>query len=109
MSALFVYMTAADAAEAEAIGRMLVERRLAACVNVLGPVRALYWWDGAVQSGDETAFVAKTWSDRLDELAAAVREAHSYDEPCVAALPVTGGSATFLDWIRAETRPGPRD
>ena len=71
MSALFVYMTAADADEAEALGRMLVSRRLVACVNVLGPIRSLFWWDGAVRDEAEVALVAKTWDDRLDELTAA--------------------------------------
>ncbi|WP_461210736.1 divalent-cation tolerance protein CutA [Desulfocurvus sp. DL9XJH121] len=105
MPALFVYITAADEAEAASLGRMLVTRRLASCANLLGPIRSLYWWDGAVQDEAEAVLVAKTWDDRLDELVAAVREAHSYDEPCVVALPVAGGSPTFLDWIRAETRP----
>lgn len=106
MSALVVYMTAADADEAARIGRALVKRRLAACVNILGPIRSLYWWDGKVNEDGETAFIAKTWDDRLDALTQAVRELHSYDEPCVVALPVAGGSATFIDWIQGETRPG---
>lgn len=107
MPALFVYMTAADADEAQALGKMLVSKRLAACVNILGPIRSMYWWDGAVQDDAEVAFIAKTWDDRLDALTHAVREAHSYDEPCVIALPAKGGSGSFLGWIRTETRPGP--
>lgn len=106
MSALVVYMTAADADEAARIGGALVERRLAACVNILGPIRSLYWWDGKVNDDGETAFIAKTWDDRLDALTRTVRELHSYYEPCVVALPVAGGSATFIDWILGQTRPG---
>lgn len=105
MAPLVVYMTAADAEEAGRIGRELVSRRLAACVNILGPIRSLYWWNGAVRDEGEIAFIAKTWADRLDELTLAVRELHSYDEPCVLALPVAGGSRTFIDWIRDRTRP----
>lgn len=103
--AFIVYMTAADADEAARIGRLLVQRRLAACINVLGPVRSIYAWAGQVRDEGETAFIAKTWADRLDELTLAVRQAHSYDVPCVVALPLAGGSAPFLDWIREQTRP----
>ncbi|WP_028586505.1 divalent-cation tolerance protein CutA [Desulfocurvus vexinensis] len=103
--ALIVYMTAADADEAARIGRLLVQRRLAACVNVLGSVRSIYSWQGTVHDEGETAFIAKTWADRLDELILAVRQAHSYDVPCIVALPLAGGSAPFLDWIREQTRP----
>jgi len=103
--ALFVYMTAPDAAGAEAIGRMLLERRLAACVNILPAVRSLYWWNGAIESSEETAFIAKTEEDRFEALAEAVRVAHPYECPCVVALPVDRGAPDFLDWIMASTRP----
>ncbi len=105
MGACIVYMTAADADEAGRIGRMLVDSRLAACVNVLGPVTALFRWEGAVQQARETAFIAKTWDDRLPELTEAVRKAHSYEVPCIVALPLAGGDAAFIEWIREQTRP----
>lgn len=105
MSQVVVYMTASDTEEAARIGRMLVERRLAACVNVLGPIRSFYLWDGAVQDDPEVAFIAKTEDDRVAELTEAVTAAHSYDVPCVVALPVAGGHAEFLAWLRDETRP----
>jgi periplasmic divalent cation tolerance protein len=104
MSLVMVYMTAASAAEAERIGRALVERRLAACANVLGPVRSFYWWDGKVQDEAEVAFVAKTRAELVPELTAAVRAMHSYEVPCVAALPIADGNPDFLAWIEAETR-----
>lgn len=104
MAALFVYMTAAHAQEAETIGKMLVRDRLAACVNVLGPIRSFYRWDGEVQDDAEVAFIAKTEEDRLEALTEAVKKVHSYDEPCVVAMPMVGGSPSFLDWIHAETR-----
>ncbi len=101
--AVIVYMTAPDQDEAARIGKALVDARLAACVNVLGPIRSFYRWDGAVQDDPEVAFIAKTTAGRLDELTAEVRRLHSYDLPCVVALPLAGGSAAFLDWIVAET------
>ncbi|MGE4297864.1 MAG: divalent-cation tolerance protein CutA [Desulfovibrionaceae bacterium] len=103
MEPLFVYMTAADTAEAERIGRALVEARLAACVNVLPGMRSFYWWDGAVRTGDEAVLVAKTTRSRMDALTTAVQRLHSYEVPCIAALPIVDGNAAFLDWIRDET------
>ena len=102
--ALVVYMTAGDEDEAASIGKALVAKGLAACVNVLGPIRSFYRWDGEVQDDAEVAFIAKTTRARLDELTAEVDRLHSYDLPCVAALPLAGGSAAFLAWIAEQTR-----
>jgi periplasmic divalent cation tolerance protein len=104
MGALLVYLTASGPAEAEAIGRRLVEKRLAACVNILGPIRSLYWWEGKIQDEAETAFIAKTRDDLVEALIAEVKAAHSYQVPCVVALPIVAGAPDFLAWIAAETR-----
>jgi periplasmic divalent cation tolerance protein len=104
MPVVLVYMTAANADEAARIGRALVERRLAACANILGPIRSFYWWDGKVQDDAEVAFVAKTRAELVPELTAAVKAMHSYSVPCVAALPIADGNPDFLAWIEAETR-----
>ena len=108
MSESFVYMTCESSAEAESIGTVLVERRLAACVNILGGMRALCWWDGTVQKGEEVVLIAKTRTDLVDELTEAVKAMHGYDVPCVAAMDITGGNVDFLTWIREETKGGPR-
>lgn len=105
MKTYLVYMTAADVAEAEKVGAALVEKRLAACVNVLDGIRSMFWWEGAVQKEQEVAFIAKTAEDRLEALKAEVRALHSYDVPCVVALPMEGGDAEFLEWIVSATRP----
>jgi len=105
MAAVFVYVTAKDRAQALAIGRSLVEERLVACVNVLDNVRSLYWWEGKVQEEDEALFVAKTRSELVEKVVARVKELHSYQVPCVVALPVAAGNPDFLDWITAETGP----
>lgn len=101
--ALLVYMTAASPEEARTIGDALVTGRLAACVNILGPVQSLFRWKGQVQSETETAFIAKTTQERLDGLTAEVRRLHSYEVPCIIALPILGGDTAFLDWIASET------
>lgn len=104
----WVYMTTATAAEARQLGEVLVSERLAACVNVLGPITSIYRWKGRVERGREVAFVAKTRAAKVRALAARVKALHTYDVPCIVALPVTGGSADFLRWLADETRgPAP--
>ena len=102
---VWVYMTAKDEKEALVLSRALVERRLAACVNILGPIRSLYWWDGKVNDEREVAFLAKTRKALLPKLTSAVKELHSYECPCIVALPMAAGSADFLSWIAAQTKP----
>lgn len=105
MKAAFVYMTARDRNEAMKIGRALVEERLAACVNIFNHVCSLYWWEGAVQEESEVGFIAKTTTDRIEQLTERVKELHSYSVPCVVAWPVEGGNPAYLEWIREESRP----
>jgi periplasmic divalent cation tolerance protein len=103
MPVMFVYATAGDAAEALRIGRAVVEERLAACANVLDGMRSVYWWRGAVQEAPEAVLILKTTDDRLGALIARVRDLHSYDCPCIEALPVVAGNQGFLDWVASET------
>jgi periplasmic divalent cation tolerance protein len=104
MGQCLVYMTAETEEEAARIGTALVAERLAACVNILGPIRSLYWWNGAVRDEGEVAFLAKTEEDRFPALRDRVLALHSYDAPCVVALPITDGAPDFLSWITANTR-----
>lgn len=101
--ARLIYITTDGVEEAKAIGRALVEARLAACVNILDPMISMYWWDGKVTDGRETVLIAKTTAAHTEALIARVRELHSYDCPCVVALPISAGNPAFLDWIVAET------
>ena len=102
-SPLWVYMTAGSVDEARSIGAALVGDRLAACVNILEGMRSLYWWDGAVQEDHEAVLIAKTTQGQLDALVERVTALHSYDCPCIVALPMIGGHPDFLTWIAAET------
>jgi periplasmic divalent cation tolerance protein len=93
-------LTTIDSEEAaERIAAALVERRLAACVQVLGPIAGTYRWQGKVESAREWMCVAKTVAARYDELEAAIRELHPYDEPEIVATPIVAGSAGYLAWI----------
>lgn len=103
-----VYITAGNREEAVCIGRVLVEERLAACVNILGEIESLYRWEGAVQQDKEFAFIAKTMEDKVEALAQRVAELHSYETPCIVALLVDGGSRAFLGWIGDAVGAAPR-
>ncbi|MCZ6534101.1 MAG: divalent-cation tolerance protein CutA [SAR324 cluster bacterium] len=105
MECRWVYMTAETREEAEKIGKALVERRLAACVNIIGNMTSMYWWEGEVQTGSETVLIAKTVAAHVPALVEAVKAEHSYSCPCVIALPILDGNPDFLDWIRSETSP----
>jgi periplasmic divalent cation tolerance protein len=94
-----VYMTAGSMDEATHIAKALVQKRLAACVNIIDGMRSFYEWDGTLQDDREVVMIAKTRADCLDDLVTAVKALHSYDCPCIVELPVPGGNSEFLDWI----------
>jgi periplasmic divalent cation tolerance protein len=104
MSQILVYITTAGRDEAERIGTLLVERRLAACVNMIDGMRSIYWWEGKMDRAEETILLAKTKAGLLEELTALVKSVHSYKCPCVVALPIVGGHPDFLRWIDEETK-----
>ncbi|MHC1580052.1 MAG: divalent-cation tolerance protein CutA [Candidatus Alkanophagales archaeon] len=86
--------------EAGRIARSVVEKRLAACVNVVAGVRSSFWWQGAVQDETESLLIMKTTEDKLDALIKHVKEIHSYEVPEIIALPIIGGYEAYLGWLR---------
>jgi periplasmic divalent cation tolerance protein len=100
-----VYMTASSAEEAGNIARALVQNRLVACANVLEGVTSYFWWDGEVQGDNEVVIIAKSRSELFVDIETCVKALHSYDCPCIVAWPIETGSADYLAWIEAETRP----
>ncbi|MCH7825901.1 MAG: divalent-cation tolerance protein CutA [Acidobacteria bacterium] len=96
---MVVLSTAPDEVVGSRIAAALVERRLAACVNIVSGVRSLYWWEGKVRDDAEVLLICKTDDSHLGELTAVLEELHPYDCPEVVALPVTGGSTAYLRWI----------
>jgi len=102
-NARFAYITAPSAEEAGRIGAALVERRLAACANILPGMRSIYRWEGRIETAEEAVLIAKTTVEREAALIDAVIALHPHDEPCVVLLPAAGGARGFLDWIAAET------
>jgi periplasmic divalent cation tolerance protein len=103
METNFVYITVGSVGEAERIGRELVSHRLAACVNLIENMRAMYWWEGEIQEDTEVVLIAKTKETLVPDLVDKVKSMHSDDCPCVLSLPISDGNKAFLDWISAET------
>jgi periplasmic divalent cation tolerance protein len=104
---LQVQTTTDSRAEAMELARAAVEARLAACGQVAGPVASTYWWNDELERAEEWFVFLKVTADRYDELAAFLTQRHSYDEPEIVATAIVAGSASFLNWIREETRPRP--
>ncbi len=103
MSACMIYITAASHEEAADLGRRLVNNRLVACANVLGPITAIFFWEGEAREEGEVAMVAKTQEDMVEHIVSRVKEWHSYDCPCVISMPIKDGNPEFLEWIAEET------
>jgi periplasmic divalent cation tolerance protein len=104
MKTFLIYMTTADREEARAIGRHLVQSKLAACVNIWDNMNSMYEWQGEFQDDQEAVMIAKTTEERVPSLIAAVRERHSYECPCIVALPLADGNPDFLQWIEERVR-----
>ncbi len=103
MSQVFwVYITAGDRRQAMELAEQLVRQRLAACVNVFREIESVYRWQGKVEKDREVAMAAKTTAEMLGPLTDFVKKHHSYECPCVIALPVEDGNQDFLDWVRQQ-------
>jgi periplasmic divalent cation tolerance protein len=99
MSVISVYAIFADGTEAENIGRRMVEERLAACVNILGPVRSIYRWKDAIETADEVAAIFKTSDGQADALVTRIAGLHSYEVPCVTTWPINKILGSYADWV----------
>lgn len=98
-----VYAVFGSDEEARRIGRAMVDERLAACVNILGPCFSVYHWQGRIEEGDEVAALFKTREARAERLIARIAELHSYDVPAVVAWPILQTVERYEEWVAAET------
>jgi len=98
-----VLVTVGSLAEGERIAGAVVSEGLAACVNIVGPIRSIYWWENGVQRDEEQLLIIKTRAVVFGALEARVRALHSYQTPEVIALPITTGSVPYLEWLRSAT------
>lgn len=104
MSRSFFYITAGSMEEAKKLATVLVEEKLAACVNVFPKIHSFFYWQGKAQSEEEVLLVGKTKSTLVDELVEVVKKNHSYELPCVITWEIEGGNPPFLEWIENETK-----
>ncbi|HTE77180.1 MAG TPA: divalent-cation tolerance protein CutA [Xanthobacteraceae bacterium] len=100
---VFVYTTYPSIVEAEQAGRELVQRRLCACVNILPGMVSLYWWEGAIERGEEVVMIVKTRAALAEAVREAVRQLHSYTTPAILVLPIESVDPDYKDWLMAET------
>ena len=100
---IVIFVTAGSEAEAEILATALVEEHLAACVNILSPIRSIYRWEGKVADDREWLLLIKTRAERFAAVEAKVKALHSYQVPEVIALPIVAGAEGYMRWLRGET------
>jgi periplasmic divalent cation tolerance protein len=104
MAVIVVFSTFPSAEKAAEVARTLVSEQLAACANLVGPVRSIYRWKGEISDDSEVLAIVKTTRERLEAMTARLVELHPYELAEVIALPVEGGHAPYLAWVAGETR-----
>jgi len=100
-----VRVSAPDGETAQSLARSLVQERLVACAQVIGPMTSTYWWEGRVETEQEHLLLAKTTADRFDPICERVRSEHPYDNPEVLAVPVAGAAPAYAAWLRDSVAP----
>ena len=100
MSLVSVYVVFADAAEAERIGRAVVEEKLAACINILGTCRSIYRWQGKVEEAEEVPAILKTESGKAEALIERIAGLHSYEVPCITVTSIGRLLPSYADWVQ---------
>lgn len=100
---LQVVTTTETKEQAQRIAHAVVEKRLAACAQIVGPISSIYWWKEKVESAHEWMCVMKTRKELFDVLERAVREIHPYEIPEIVAIPIVAGSENYLEWLKSVT------
>ena len=96
---VFAYVTASSREEAYKIGRALLEKKLAACVNLFDGMQSLYWWEGKIEESKEAVLLVKTDEKRIESVMRVVKGLHSYSCPCVVSFRIEGGNPEYLKWL----------
>ena len=105
MSYIFVIMTTPNKEEASKIVRGLLEERLIACANIVGPVSSVFWWQGKIDEENEVLVLMKSHKNLFERLSKRVMEIHSYDVPEIIALPIIEGAPPYLGWLKTSLQP----
>jgi periplasmic divalent cation tolerance protein len=96
---IFSYIACKDRSQAKKIGKILLEERLAACINIFDNMRSMYWWEGKIEEQNETVLIAKTTKKLFPKLSKKVRSIHSYSVPCILQLEVKDGNKEYIRWL----------
>ncbi len=99
-----IITTTASKDEAERIAQALLEQRLAACVQIVGPMESLYWWQGKINRSEEWLCIAKSELSLFPKIEETVKALHSYEVPEILAVPIVGGSESYLHWLGEHVR-----
>lgn len=100
---VLVYTTAENENGAKRMGRTLIEKKLAACVNIIPGMKSIYRWKGKIEKGDECIMLVKTLERNVNRITEVIKDMHSYELPCILVIPIIDGLKEYLDYIRSET------
>ena len=101
---IVIYITTGSVNEAKKIGRVLIEEKLAACSNIISPIRSIYRWQGKICDDKEALMVLKTRKKHFEQIVKRVETLHSYDVPEIIAIPIIEGSSKYMSWLNEETK-----
>jgi periplasmic divalent cation tolerance protein len=99
-----VFTTTEKKEEANRIAKEVVEKRMAACAQVIGPIESTYWWKEEIEKAEEWLCLMKSRSDLYQQLEEAIREVHPYEVPEIVSVPITAGNPSYLEWLDTEVR-----
>ncbi len=97
-----IYITTSEASESKKIAKVLLQEKLAVCVNIVPCINSMYLWKGVIEEDNESLMIVKTKSELFEKIIIRVKEIHSYETPCILKINVENGSKTYLDWIDSE-------
>ena len=97
---ILIYIVSKDKEEARKICKNLLEERLVACANIIHKMESMYWWDGKIQNDQEVVLIVKTTKPLFKQVTKEIKKIHSYQCPCIIALPIVEGSNEYLSWIK---------
>ena len=99
-----VYVTTSSKAEADKIGRTLLEKKLCACINVWGGMESTYWWEGKLETAQEWVLLIKAPAEKVETILPLIKATHSYTTPCVMAWDIDRGSPEYMEWLHRTTQ-----
>src|ERR1035437_3596246 len=104
MGIVFAYITTKNKPEAKKIGKVLLQERLAACINIFDGMSSMYWWKEKIEEANENVLIAKTTKKLFSKLSKKVKSIHSYSVPCILQLEVKDGNKEYVKWLKSSLK-----